>query len=324
MQIGPYSLANNVALAPMAGVTDLPFRQLCHRLGAGYVVTEMLAANPALRHTAKSRLRGAFDGEARPVAVQIAGGVPEWMADAARYNAERGADIIDINMGCPVKKVCNVMAGSALLSDEGLVREILVATVEAVEIPVTLKIRTGPDRQNRNGVRIAEMAEDCGIAALSVHGRTRADRFKGKAEYQTIRDIVGAVALPVLANGDIVTPEQAEDVLERTGAAGIMVGRGAQGNPWIFREITHYLATGKRLAPPCPDEVFETMRGHLRALHAFYGERHGVKIARKHLGWYLKGRPGTDALVAALMRSPSADDQLFLLAAHRRSARAAA
>lgn len=313
MRIGPYTLENPFALAPMAGVTDLPFRQLCRRLGAGYVVTEMLASNPALRDTRKSRLRAAFDGEAWPVAVQIAGAEPAMMADAAQWNVKHGAQVIDINMGCPMKKVCNRMAGSALLSDEGLVREIVQATVQAVDVPVTLKIRTGPDPDNRNGVRIAQIAERSGIAALSVHGRTRADRFKGRAEYDTIRAIVGSTSLPVFANGDIQTPRQARAVLEYTGAAGVMVGRGAQGNPWIFRELVHYFATGRECAPPTPGEVLEVMNDHLRALHRFYGERQGVRVARKHLGWYLAERPGGQALRAKLVRAETAAEQLGML-----------
>ena len=313
MRIGPYTLENPFALAPMAGVTDLPFRQLCRRLGAGYVVTEMLASNPALRDTRKSRLRAAFDGEAWPVAVQIAGAEPAMMADAAQWNVKHGAQVIDINMGCPMKKVCNRMAGSALLSDEGLVREIVQATVQAVDVPVTLKIRTGPDPDNRNGVRIAQIAERSGIAALSVHGRTRADRFKGRAEYDTIRAIVGSTSLPVFANGDIQTPRQAREVLEYTGAAGVMVGRGAQGNPWIFRELVHYFATGRERAPPTTGEVLKVMNDHLRALHRFYGERQGVRVARKHLGWYLAERPGGQALRAKLVRADTAAEQLRLL-----------
>lgn len=313
VRIGPYTLDNRFALAPMAGVTDLPFRQLCRRLGAGYVVTEMLASNPALRGTRKSRLRAAFDGEAVPVSVQIAGAEPALMAEAARWNVANGAQVIDINMGCPMKKVCNRMAGSALLSDEGLVREILQAAVNAVEVPVTLKIRTGPDPANRNGVRIAELAERCGVAALSVHGRTRADRFRGRAEYETIRAIVRATALPVFANGDIETPRQAEAVLEYTGAAGVMIGRGAQGNPWIFRELVHYFATGRECAPPTTDEVLEVMSAHLRSLHRFYGETQGVRVARKHLGWYLAARPGGESLRARLVRVDSGDEQLRLL-----------
>lgn len=236
MKIGPYTLANPVALAPMAGVTDRPFRQLCRELGAAYVVTEMIAADPSLRDTRKSMWRSDFEGEAAPIAVQIAGSDPAWLAEAARYNVELGAQVIDINMGCPVKKVCKKLAGSALLSNVELVGQILEAVVAAVDVPVTLKIRTGPHSENRNGVEVAQLAEQCGIAALAVHGRTRAQRFKGEAEYRTIRSICNAISIPVFANGDITTTQQAREVLEYTGAEGLMVGRGAQGNPWIFRE----------------------------------------------------------------------------------------
>jgi tRNA-dihydrouridine synthase B len=316
MRIGPYTLPNNLALAPMAGVTDLPFRQLCRQLGAGYVVSEMLHSDPRLRHTRKSRLRADHTGEAEPIAIQIAGSDPAWMAEAASHNVERGAQIIDINMGCPAKKVCNRAAGSALLEDEALVGRILSAVVAAVAVPVTLKIRTGPDRDRRNGVRIARLAEECGVAALAVHGRTRADRFNGQAEYRTIRQICHAVDIPVFANGDITTPDEAQRVLQFSGAQGLMVGRGAQGNPWIFREVAHFLATGQRLDPPTPDEVHAVMARHLRALHAFYGERQGVRVARKHLGWYLAGRPGGQALRDRLVRVDSAARQLELLHGH--------
>jgi tRNA-dihydrouridine synthase B len=313
MHIGPFELPNRLALAPMAGVTDLPFRRLCRELGAGYVLGEMLSSDPRLRNTRKSRLRRRHDGEARPVAVQIAGADPDWMAEAARFNVEQGAEIIDINMGCPAKKVCNRMAGSALLEDEALVERILAAVVKAVPVPVTLKIRTGPDPERRNGVAIARLAQKHGIAALAVHGRTRADRFKGQAEYDTIRDIVRSVDIPVFANGDLHTPERAAAVLRRTGAAGLMFGRGAQGNPWIFRETRHYLETGRRLRPPEPEEVHRVMHRHLCELHDFYGERQGVRVARKHLGWYLKGRPGGDSLRNRLVRVETAAEQLGLL-----------
>ena len=259
IRIGPYLLDNILSLAPMAGVTDLPFRLLCRRLGAGYVVSEMVHSDPRLRGTRKSLLRRNHEGEAAPVAVQIAGGDPAWLADAAAYNCEHGAQIIDINMGCPAKKVCNRAAGSALLSDEALVARILRSVVNAVPAPVTLKIRTGPSPDQRNGVRIARMAEDEGIAALAVHGRTRADRFNGHAEYATIRRICEAVSIPVFANGDICTPQEARHVLNTTGADGLMIGRGAQGNPWIFRQVLHYLETGRILAPPRPDEVHRVL-----------------------------------------------------------------
>jgi tRNA-dihydrouridine synthase B len=316
MQIGPYKLSNRIALAPMAGVTDRPFRQLCRELGAGYVVTEMVSSNPRLKNTRKSRWRSCFDGEPAPLSVQIVGSDPETLAGAAVYNVGLGAQIIDINMGCPAKKVCGKSAGSALLSDPGLVEAILQAVVGAVDVPVTLKIRTGPDPDNRNGLAVANIAEACGVAALAVHGRTRADRFNGEAEYATIRKICRATGLPVFANGDITTPEQAKWVLDYTGAAGLMIGRGAQGNPWIFRELNHYLQTGEILPPPRPDEIHRVMRDHLQRLHAFYGEKHGVQVARKHIGWYLKGRPGADHILYDLVRVQTAQEQFRLLAQH--------
>jgi tRNA-dihydrouridine synthase B len=300
----------------MAGVTDRPFRQLCRELGAGYVVSEMVTSNPQLRHTRKSTWRSNFDGEPGPVAVQIVGGDPESLAEAAAYNVSLGAQIIDINMGCPAKKVCGKLGGSALLSDIGLVEDILTAVVDHVNVPVTLKIRTGPDPANRNGVEVAEIAESCGIAALAVHGRTRADRFKGNAEYETIRDICQSISIPVFANGDVETPEKARRVLEFTGAQGLMIGRGAQGNPWIFQELNHYLTTGKVLPPPRDEEVHAVMREHLQRLHEFYGPVHGVRVARKHIGWYLKGRPGTRQVLYDLMRVKSPREQFQLLEQH--------
>ena len=313
LQIGAHTLDTPLALAPMAGVTDLPFRKLCRSLGAGYVVGEMLSCDPRLRNTRKSVLRSRHDGEPRPVAVQIAGGDPQWMAEAARYNVARGAEIIDINMGCPAKKVCKQMAGSALLEDEPLVAAILRAVVAAVDVPVTLKIRTGPDPARRNGVAIARLAEQCGIAALAVHGRTRADRFQGSAEYRTIRLIREQVSIPVFANGDILSAREAAAILEETGADGLMVGRGAQGNPWIFRAIQHFLAFGKELAAPDPAEVHRVLSAHLRALHAFYGELQGLRVARKHIGWYLEGRPGGREARRQLMRAETASGQLRLV-----------
>ena len=313
MQIGPYPIDNPLALAPMVGVTDRFFRQLCRELGAGYVVSEMLAANPALRDTDTARLRGDIAGEPSPVAVQIAGSDPLWMADSARYNVSRGAQIIDINMGCPAKKVCNRLAGSALLTDPGQVSRILDAVVSAVDVPVTLKIRTGPNPHQRNGVMIAEMAEQAGIAALAVHGRTRSDRFKGHAEYETIRDICDSVSIPVFANGDIETVQKAAQVLAFTGADGLMVGRAAQGNPWIFREIRHYLNTGQVLAPPRALEVFDVMQRHLAQLHRSYGEHRGVRVARRHIGWYLKSQENSAEVHKKLMRASSAREQFNLL-----------
>jgi len=316
MQIGPYTLANPVALAPMAGVTDRPFRQLCRELGAAYVVTEMIAADPALRDTRKSMWRSNFEGEATPISVQIAGSDPQWLAEAARYNVKMGAQIIDINMGCPVKKVCKKLAGSALLSNIGLVKQIIEAVVAAVDVPVTLKIRTGPHSENRNGVEIAQIAEQCGISALAVHGRTRAQRFRGEAEYETIRDICNSISIPVFANGDVSTAPQARDVLDFTGAQGLMVGRGAQGNPWIFRELNHYLETGRLLPSPSGDEVYTVMCDHLQRLHEFYGERTGVRVARKHIGWYLKGRTGSKSVLYDLMRVETPQEQFQILEQH--------
>jgi len=313
VHIGPYHIENPLALAPMVGVTDRFFRQLCRELGAGYVVTEMLASDPSLRDTTVARLRGDFTGEVSPIVAQIAGSEPDWMADAARYNVARGAQIIDINMGCPAKKVCNKLAGSALLCDPDQVRRILDAVVNAVEVPVTLKFRTGPNPKQRNGVQIAQMAEQAGIAALAVHGRTRSDRFKGQAEYRTIRQICDAVSIPVFANGDITTADKAACVLALTGADGLMVGRAAQGNPWIFREIRHYLDTGEQLKPPTALEVLEVMERHLDNLHRSYGEHCGVRVARKHIGWYLKGRPDSGPARDRLMRVRSAAEQFDLL-----------
>ena len=316
MKIGPYTLPNPIALAPMAGVTDRPFRQLCRELGAGYVVTEMVTSNPKLRHTRKSSWRSNFEGEPAPLAVQIVGSEPETLAQAARYNVSLGAQIIDINMGCPAKKVCGKLGGSALLSDIVLVEQILKTVVSAVEEPVTLKIRTGPEPGNRNGLEVAKIAEQCGIAALAVHGRTRADRFRGQAEYETIRQICDSIDIPVFANGDVTSVQQAREVLDYTRADGLMVGRGAQGNPWIFREFSHYLSTGKELSPPSSSEVHAVMRDHLQRLHAFYGDTHGVKVARKHIGWYLKGRPNSKPVLYDLMRVQTTQAQFELLEQH--------
>jgi len=296
----------------MAGVTDKPFRQLCKRLGAGLATTEMTTSDPRLWQTRKSIKRMDHAGEPDPVSVQIAGYDPAMLAEAARYNADQGAQIIDINMGCPAKKVCNVYAGSALLQDEPLVARILAAVVAAVDIPVTLKIRTGWNRDNRNGVRVAKVAEDCGIAALAVHGRTRADLYNGEAEYDTIAAIKQAVRIPVLANGDVETPQQAKFVLDYTKCDGLLIGRAAQGRPWIFREIAHHLSTGGLLAPPDAAEVCAVLCGHLEALYAFYGEPQGVRIARKHLGWYAKDRAENSAFRAVVNRAESSAEQLRL------------
>ncbi len=312
MQIGPYTLDPPLALAPMAGVTDKPFRQLCKRMGAGLAVSEMTTADPRLWHTAKSVRRMDHDGEPDPIAVQIAGYDPAMLAEAARFNVDHGAQIIDINMGCPAKKVCNVWSGSALLQDEPLVARICQAVVAAVDVPVTLKIRTGWDREHRNALNIARIAEDAGIAVLSVHGRTRADKYQGQAEYETIAAVKQAIGIPVFANGDIVDGPSARHVLDVTGADGLMIGRGAQGRPWIFREIAHYLATGEELPEPGAETVGEILCGHLEHLHAFYGERQGVRIARKHLGWYARDRPENAAFRAVANRAESAVQQLAL------------
>ncbi|CAM2915619.1 nifR3 family TIM-barrel protein [Ectopseudomonas mendocina] len=308
-RIGPYTLPNRLILAPMAGVTDRPFRQLCRRLGAGLVVSEMVTSDVRLWNSRKSSLRLLHAGDPEPRSVQIAGGDPQMMADAARKNVELGAQIIDINMGCPAKKVCNKAAGSALLRDEPLVREILDAVVGAVDVPVTLKIRTGWDRQNKNGIIVAKIAEDAGISALAVHGRTRADLYTGEAEYETIAAIKQAVSIPVFANGDIDSPEKAKAVLDATGADALLIGRAAQGRPWIFREIEHYLRTGEILPAPSLLEVERILLEHLAALHAFYGELMGVRIARKHVGWYLATLPGAREFRAQFNRLDSTDAQ---------------
>ncbi|MGN4999786.1 tRNA dihydrouridine synthase DusB [Aeromonas sp. 80P] len=287
MQIGPHTLETPLIVAPMAGVTDRPFRELCLRLGAGMAVSEMLLANPDVWDTQKTRMRMDHSAEGGLRSVQIAGADPEMMAFAARYNVEQGAQIVDINMGCPAKKVNKKLAGSALLRAPDQVKAICRAVVDAVEVPVTLKIRTGWDPDNRNGVEIARIAEDCGIAALAVHGRTRACLYKGEVEYDTIRAIKQAVSIPVVANGDINSPEKARYVLDYTGVDAVMIGRAAQGRPWIFREIRHFLETGTKLPPPEREEVRTLMNEHVTNLHRFYGAYLGARIARKHVGWYL-------------------------------------
>ncbi|MEO7062339.1 MAG: tRNA dihydrouridine synthase DusB [Dokdonella sp.] len=312
MRIGPYLIDPPVVLAPMAGVTDKPFRQLCKRLGAGLAVSEMTIADPRLWTTRKSLHRMDHVGEPDPVSVQIAGYDPAMLAEAARYNVDHGAQIVDINMGCPAKKVCNVWSGSALLQDEALVARICHAVATAVDVPVTLKIRTGWNRDNRNGVAIAKIAEEAGIAALAVHGRTRADLYLGEAEYDTIAAIKAAIRIPVFANGDIDTPERARLVLDYTKADALMIGRAAQGRPWIFGEIAHYLATGKTLAPPSAVVVRDILLGHLNDLYAFYGEQQGLRIARKHLGWYAKDRAENAAFRAVANRAESAAEQMRL------------
>ena len=310
--IGHIEIKTPLALAPMAGVTDRPFRQLCKDLGAGMAASEMTSSDPRMWRTQKSVKRMDHAGETDPIIVQIAGSDPEMLAHAARFNVEHGAQIIDINMGCPAKKVCNVYAGSALLQDEPLVERILRAVVAAVDVPVTLKIRTGWNRENRNGVRIAKLAQDCGIKALAVHGRTRADLYNGEAEFETIRQIKAAIAIPVLANGDLTTHQRAKEVLEFTGCDALMIGRAAQGRPWIFRELAHFFATGETLAAPSALEISTILRRHLENLYEFYGEHHGVRMARKHIGWYAKEHPEREKIREVLLPCESAQEQLRL------------
>jgi len=314
MRIGPWTLPNPVFVAPMAGVTDRPFRQLCKRLGAGHATSEMAASNPALWASVKTSRRLNHDGEIDPVCVQIAGAEPAMMAQAAVFNVDRGARIIDINMGCPAKKVCNAASGSALLRDESLVARILDAVVSAcapLGVPVTLKTRTGWDAEHRNALAIGRLAEDAGIAALTLHGRTRADLYTGHAEYDTIRAVKAALTIPVIANGDISSPEAARAVLDYTKADAVMIGRAAQGRPWIFREIDHYLRTGQHLPPPDWDELRGLFFEHLDDHYRFYGSEVGVRTARKHIGWYLGGMPGAKAWLARInqLDTPRAQQQ---------------
>lgn len=316
MQFAGFSLPNQLALAPMAGVTDLPFRRLCRRLGAGLTVAEMVSADSRLARSRKTLRRLDFSGEPPPRVVQIAGAEPGPLATAARLNAERGADVIDINLGCPAKKVCNRAAGSALLRDEPLVARILEAVVAASPVPVTLKMRTGWDPGHRNAVAVARLAEAAGVAALTVHGRTRACRFGGAAEYATIGEVKAAVAIPVLANGDIDGPEKARAVLAETGVDGLMIGRAAQGNPWVFRQIDFYLRTGSRAPEPAAEEIKAVLLGHLDALYRFYGEPMGVRIARKHLAWYVQGRPGAEAFRQQVNQVATALEQQRLMAGY--------
>jgi tRNA-dihydrouridine synthase B len=309
MQIGPYRLSNNLIAAPMAGVTDRPFRQLCKAMGAGMAVSEMVTSNWLLYGSAKTRRRADHEGEAPPIAVQIGGADPARLAAAARYNVDAGAQLIDINMGCPTKKVCNGMAGSALLRDESLVARILDAVVTAVPVPVTLKLRTGWDTSHRNAVTVARIAEAVGIQALAIHGRTRACMFHGEAEYDTVAAVKTVVRIPVIANGDIDTPEKVKAVLEATGADGVMIGRAALGRPWIFREIAHFLGTGRRLPPPDAAEIRRILLSHLDDLYAFYGERTGIGIARKHIRWYAKGLPDSAAFLHRVFQIPTVAQQ---------------
>ena len=309
MKIGSVTLDNNLVLAPMAGVTDRPFRQLCRKLGAGLAVSEMVTADTSLWGSRKSLSRLDHRGESEPIAVQIVGNDPKKMALAAQVNRDLGARIIDINMGCPAKKVCKVAAGSALMRDEKLVARILEATVSAVDVPVTLKIRTGWDRGNRNAPDIARIAEASGIAAISIHGRTRADKFSGSAEYETIGDVKKSLSLPVIANGDIDSPQKAARVIKDTKADAVMIGRAAQGSPWIFRQIGHFLRTGELLPDPDPAWIRDLLIEHLDDLYSFYGREHGVRIARKHIGWYSKNRPGSAGFRDAVFSTDSAKTQ---------------
>jgi tRNA-dihydrouridine synthase B len=310
VRIGPYQLKNNLIVAPMAGVTDRPFRQLCKTMGAGMAVSEMVASNSLLWGSEKTKRRANHDGEVDPISVQIAGADPAMLAEAAKYNVDEGAQIIDINMGCPAKKVCNVMAGSALLKDEPLVTRILEAVVRAVNVPVTLKIRTGWDRSSKNALTVARIAEQSGIQALAIHGRTRACGYTGEAEYDTIRDVKAAISIPVIANGDITSPERVKHVLEHTRADAVMIGRAAQGRPWMFREITHFLATGEHLPPPEVDEIHRVLVAHLHDLYGFYGEHTGVRVARKHISWYTKGLAGSASFRHAMNQLQTCAEQL--------------
>jgi len=319
MKIGPYTFDTPVILAPMAGVTDRPFRQLCKNLGAGLAVSEMVSSNSLLWGSKKTRRRANHDGEVEPRSVQIAGADPDMMAEAARHNADSGAQIIDINMGCPAKKICNVMAGSALLQDESLVEKILTSVVKSVDVPVTLKIRTGWDKQNKNALIIAKIAEDAGIQALAIHGRTRACQYRGDAEYDTIAEVKQKICLPVIANGDITTPEKAKFVLEYTGVDAVMIGRAAQGRPWIFREIQYYLENGEHLPEPTPQEVRDILIGHLHNLYEFYGEEMGVRIARKHIGWYCKEHSNTELFKKNVYQVVNAAQQLQLVSEYFQS-----
>ncbi len=310
MKLGPHALRNRVFVAPMAGVTDRPFRQLCKRLGAGYAVSEMAASNPRLWASVKTSRRTDHAGEAEPRAVQIAGSDPAMMAEAARHNVERGAQIIDINMGCPARKVCSVAAGSALMADEPLAIAIVEAVVRAVDVPVTVKMRTGPTPASRNAVRLARAFESAGAAMLAVHGRSRACAFGGRAEYATIAEVKAAVSIPVVANGDIDSPQAARDVLRATDADAVMIGRAAQGRPWIFGQVVHFLETGELLAEPDDAAIAALLREHLLDHYAFHGEERGVRSARRHLGWYLSGRPGARRFLAIFNALDTAEAQL--------------
>ena len=310
MQIGRHVLRNNLFVAPMAGVTDRPFRQLCKTLGAGVAVSEMVTSNSLLYGSEKTRRRADHTGEVDPISVQIAGADPAMLAEAARFNVDQGAQIIDINMGCPAKKVCNVMAGSALMQDEPLVGRILAAVVNAVpEVPVTLKFRTGWNRENKNAPMVARIAEESGIQLIAIHGRTRADQYMGDAEYDTIKLVKSQRGIPVIANGDITSPQKAKFVLDHTGADGVMIGRAAQGRPWIFREIEHFLKTGEILPPPRVDEIHRVMVAHIEDLYGFYGIERGLRVARKHISWYTKGLVGSASFRHAMNQLETVAEQ---------------
>ncbi|RFC32406.1 MAG: tRNA-U20-dihydrouridine synthase [Candidatus Nitrotoga sp. SPKER] len=311
MRIGPYHLKNNLIVAPMAGVTDRPFRMLCKNMGAGMAVSEMVSSNSLLYGSEKTKRRANHEGEVDPISVQIVGADPKMLARAAQYNVDEGAQIIDINMGCPAKKICNVMAGSALLQNEALVARILETVVSAVAVPVTLKIRTGWDKQNRNAIRIAQIAEASGIQALAIHGRTRACAYTGDAEYDTITAVKANVNIPIIANGDITTPEKARYVLQQTGADAVMIGRAAQGRPWLFREIEHFIKTGTHLPAPQVDEVHRVLLKHVYELYAFYGEHTGLRVARKHISWYTKGLIGSAHFRHHMNQLESSAEQLM-------------
>ena len=316
MKIGPYELESNVVLAPMAGVTDRPFRTLCRKFGAGLAASEMLTADVRLWNTPKSRRRMDHSGEPSPRVVQIAGFDPQMMAEAARRNVDAGAEIIDINMGCPAKKVCNRLAGSALMQDEALVARILRTVVHAVPVPVMLKTRTGWNRDNKNGTRIASIAEDCGIQALAIHGRTRADMYAGAAEHETVAAIKARIGIPVIANGDIDSPRRAREILALTRCDGLLIGRAAQGRPWIFDEVNFFLERGESRATLALEKVRDIMRAHLEDLYAFYGDETGVRVARKHLSWYFRQHPGQDDLRNRLVLIETPQEQLSTLLEH--------
>jgi tRNA-dihydrouridine synthase B len=309
MRIGAHVLRSGLFVAPMAGITDRPFRRIARRFGAALAVSEMVSSRPELRESRKTRLRLDHTGEPGPISVQIAGSDPHMLAEAARHNVALGAQIIDINMGCPAKKVCNVQAGSALLQDEALVARILESVVQAVEVPVTLKIRTGPAPERRNALRIARIAESAGVQMLAIHGRTRACAFGGHAEYETIAEVKAHLRIPVVANGDVATPEEAKRVLQATGADGIMIGRAAQGRPWLFREVAHYLETGARLPAPGYAEMRTVLLEHIEGLYDLYGEEQGARVARKHIGWTVRDLPGGEAFRARVVRVDEASVQ---------------